>query len=103
MRINEMGLLGPENPQLPRGFVDRGRTPETAENAKIGLWPAFVSFHPNLIRKGSVSKSHVNPRFSGFRSAEPFAPNLGRRAGMQLVVFPEAAVNSCTVCYWPQL
>ena len=22
-RINEMGLTGPENPQLPRGFADR--------------------------------------------------------------------------------
>ena len=37
MRINEMGLLGPENPQLPRRFADRDRTSETAENAEIGL------------------------------------------------------------------
>jgi len=37
MRINEMGLVGPENPQLPRGFPDRDRTSETAERAKIGL------------------------------------------------------------------
>ena len=37
MRINEMGLTGPENPQLPRGFADRDRTSETAESAKIGL------------------------------------------------------------------
>ena len=37
MRINEMGLPRPENPQLPRGFGDRDRTSETAENAKIGL------------------------------------------------------------------
>ena len=36
-RINEMGLMGPENPQLPRGFADRDRTSETVENAKIGL------------------------------------------------------------------
>lgn len=49
MRINEMGLTGPENLQLPCGFADRNRTSETAENAKIGLCPAFVSFHPNLI------------------------------------------------------
>lgn len=37
MRINEMGLMGPENPQHPRGFPDRDRTSETTENAKIGL------------------------------------------------------------------
>lgn len=37
MRINEMGLAGPENPQHPRGFPDRDRTSETTENAKIGL------------------------------------------------------------------
>ena len=37
MRINEMGLMGPENPQLPRGFASGDRTLETAENAKIGL------------------------------------------------------------------
>ena len=37
MRINEMGLPRPENPQLPRGFGDRDRTSETAENAEIGL------------------------------------------------------------------
>jgi len=37
MRINEMGLARPENPQLPRGFADRGRTSETAENAEIAL------------------------------------------------------------------
>lgn len=36
-RIHEMGLTRPKNPQLPRGFADRDRTPETAENAKIGL------------------------------------------------------------------
>lgn len=36
-RTNEMGLLGPENPQLPRGFGDRDRTLETAGTAKIGL------------------------------------------------------------------
>ena len=46
-RINEMGLTGPENPQLPRGFADRDRTSETAEIAEIGLLSAFVSFHPN--------------------------------------------------------
>jgi len=32
-----MGLLRGENPQLPRGFADRARTPETGENGKIGL------------------------------------------------------------------
>ncbi len=37
MRINEMDLMGHENPQLPRSFADRDRTSETAENAKIGL------------------------------------------------------------------
>src|SRR5690606_33301537 len=37
MRINEMGLARPENPKLPRGFVNGIRTPETAEIAKIGL------------------------------------------------------------------
>ena len=37
MRINEMGLMGPENPQLPRGFASGDRTLETAENGKIGL------------------------------------------------------------------
>jgi len=37
MRINEMGLTGPENPQLSRGFADSDRTPETAQSAKIGL------------------------------------------------------------------
>jgi len=42
-----MGLTGPENPQLPRGFADRDRTSETAEIAEIGLLSAFVSFHPN--------------------------------------------------------
>ena len=35
MRINEMGLSRPENPQLPRGFAGGDRTSETAENAKI--------------------------------------------------------------------
>ena len=47
MRIYEMGLTEAENPQLPRGFADRDRTSETAENAEIGLLSAFVSFHPN--------------------------------------------------------
>jgi hypothetical protein len=42
-----MGFVGPENPQLPRRFVHGDRTSETAENAKIGLGRAFVSFHPN--------------------------------------------------------
>lgn len=37
MRINEMDLTGPKNPQLPRGFADTDRTSETAGNAKIGL------------------------------------------------------------------
>ena len=37
MRINGMGLTGPENPQLPRGFANGDRTTETAVNAKIGL------------------------------------------------------------------
>lgn len=37
LRINEMGLTGPENPQLPRGFADAARTPETAGAGKIGL------------------------------------------------------------------
>jgi hypothetical protein len=35
--IKEMGLLRGENPQLPRGFAYRARTPETGENGKIGL------------------------------------------------------------------
>ena len=35
--IKEMGLLRGGNPQLPRGFADRARTPETGENGKIGL------------------------------------------------------------------
>ncbi len=46
-RINEMGLAGPGNPQHPRGFPDRDRTSETDGTGKIGLQPAFVSFHPN--------------------------------------------------------
>jgi len=37
MQINEMGLKGPKNPQLPRGFASGDRTLETAENGKIGL------------------------------------------------------------------
>ena len=37
MRINEMGLPGLENPQLPRGFAHCDRTSETAENGKFGL------------------------------------------------------------------
>jgi len=37
MRTNEMGLTGPENPQLPRGFADTDRTSETAGNAKFSL------------------------------------------------------------------
>lgn len=37
MRINEMGLLGPEKPQLPRGFADGDRTSETDGNAKFSL------------------------------------------------------------------
>ncbi len=37
MRINEMGLKGPKNPQLPRRFAISARTSETAENGKIGL------------------------------------------------------------------
>ena len=37
MRMNEMGLTGPKNPQLPRGFDGGARTPETAEIHKIGL------------------------------------------------------------------
>ena len=37
MQINEMGLQGPKNPQLPRGFASGDRTLETAENGKIGL------------------------------------------------------------------
>lgn len=37
MRINEMGLARPENPQLPRAFAVAARTSETAENAEIGL------------------------------------------------------------------
>ena len=68
-----MGLLGPENPQLPRGFADRDRTSETAENAKIGLLPASVSFHPNLAGKGSdlkyIPRLRQNPKF--LVSADP--------------------------------
>ena len=37
LRTNEMGLPGPENPQLPRGFADGMYTSETARNPKIGL------------------------------------------------------------------
>ena len=37
LRINEMCLTGPENPQLPRGFGYGARTSETAGAAKIGL------------------------------------------------------------------
>jgi hypothetical protein len=37
MQINEMGLKGPKNPQLPRGFAGGDRILETAENGKIGL------------------------------------------------------------------
>ncbi len=37
MQINEMGLQGPKNPQLPRSFASGDRTLETAENGKIGL------------------------------------------------------------------
>ena len=37
MQINEMGLKGPKNTQLPRGFASGDRTLETAENGKIGL------------------------------------------------------------------
>ena len=37
MQINEMGLKGPKNPQLSRGFASGDRTLETAENGKIGL------------------------------------------------------------------
>ncbi|OXE36029.1 MAG: hypothetical protein CGW95_10210 [Phenylobacterium zucineum] len=36
-RTNEIGLTGPKNPQLPRGFASGNRTPETAWAAKIGL------------------------------------------------------------------
>lgn len=36
-RIHEMGLTGPENPQLPRGFAVRARTSETGMAAQIGL------------------------------------------------------------------
>lgn len=37
MQTNEMGLKGPKNTQLPRGFASGDRTLETAENGKIGL------------------------------------------------------------------
>lgn len=37
MRLHEMGLTGPENPQLPRRFADCDRTSETVGNAKISL------------------------------------------------------------------
>lgn len=37
MRINEMGLTGPKNPQLPRGFACGARTSKTATEVKIGL------------------------------------------------------------------
>jgi hypothetical protein len=37
MRINEMGLTGPENSQVLKGFALSDRTSETAQNAKFGL------------------------------------------------------------------
>ena len=37
LRTNEMGLSGPENPQLPRRFADAVRTPETGERCQSGL------------------------------------------------------------------
>jgi len=37
LQTNEMGLQGPEKPQLPRRFADADRTLETARAAKIGL------------------------------------------------------------------
>jgi hypothetical protein len=37
MRINEMGLARPRNPQFLRGFADTDRTSETAVEARIGL------------------------------------------------------------------
>lgn len=37
MGTNEMVLLGPKNPQLPRSFAGGDRTSETARAAKIGL------------------------------------------------------------------
>ena len=37
LQTNEMGLPGPENPQLPRGFADAVRTPETGELGQSGL------------------------------------------------------------------
>ena len=72
-----MGLTGPENPQLPRGFADRDRTSETAENAKIGLGPAFVSFHLNLARNGIVSISEGFPAFIASPGPILICPLLG--------------------------
>ncbi len=86
LQTNEMSPAGLEKPQLPHCFAVGDRTPETAENLKIGLLPASVSFHPNLRCNGAVSRNDVNPRFSGFPYTELFVPYPGRRAGTQLGV-----------------
>jgi hypothetical protein len=77
MRINEMGLARPEIPQLPCGFADRDRTSETAENAKIGLGPAFVSFHLNLVADGIGLQSDGLPGFQASRGGIPFQRKPG--------------------------
>ena len=37
LRITEMGLTRPKNPQLSRGFAVSDRTSETAVESRIGL------------------------------------------------------------------
>ncbi len=53
IRINEMAYRQAKIPQYSWGFADGDRTSETGGTAKTGLRSAFVSFHPNLVQKGS--------------------------------------------------
>lgn len=74
-----MPLYEAKNPTFLRRFADFDRTSETAENAKIGLRRAFVSFHLDLAEKGTVSENVGFARFLIRTATVPFVSDCGGR------------------------